>query len=233
MYANTASYYDRIYAFKDYADEAAKVASIVAESCHSGGKRLLDVACGTGLHIEHLARTFDVEGLDISPELLAFARERTPAVTFHTGDMRTFDLAETYDVVTCLFSSIGYMTTPEDLGLAIVRMAAHLVPGGILIIEPWITPDAWEPDTLHGMFIDDPDLKIARINTSQVIDGLSVFDLHHLIGTREGVEHIVEHHEMGLYTIAEMTAAFEAAGLDTRYDPEGITGRGLYVGLRS
>jgi len=233
MYANTASYYDRIYAFKDYADEAAKVASIVAESCQSGGRRLLDVACGTGLHIEHLARIFDVEGLDISPELLAFARERNPAITFHVGDMRSFDLEETYDVVTCLFSSIGYMTTPDDLDLAIARMAAHLTPGGALVVEPWLTPDVWHPNTVHGMFIDDPDLKIARINTSQREGNLSIFDLHHLIGTPEGTEHIVEHHEMGLWTIAEMTAALEAAGLDVRHDPEGITGRGLYVGLRS
>jgi len=233
MYANTASYYDRIYAFKDYADEAAKVACIVTSSCQSGGKRLLDVACGTGLHIEHLARIFDVEGLDISPELLAFARERNPAITFHVGDMRSFDLEETYDVVTCLFSSIGYMTTPDDLDLAIARMAAHLTPGGALVVEPWLTPDVWHPNTVHGMFIDDPDLKIARINTSQREGNLSIFDLHHLIGTPEGTEHIVEHHEMGLWTIAEMTAALEAAGLDVRHDPEGITGRGLYVGLRS
>ena len=232
MYATTARYYDRIYAFKDYAGEAAKVAGFVAGACQRSGKRLLDVACGTGMHIEHLSRTFDVEGLDISPELLAFARDRNPAITFHTGDMRTFELEQTYDVVTCLFSSIGYMTTVKDLGQAVARMAAHVVSGGVLIVEPWITPDAWKTDTLHGLFIDEPDLKLARINTSQVIDGLSVFDLHHLIGTPEGVEHIVEHHEMGLWTVAEMTAAFEAAGLGTRYDPEGITGRGLYIGLR-
>ncbi|MBU0595682.1 class I SAM-dependent methyltransferase [Candidatus Bipolaricaulota bacterium] len=232
MYANTASYYDRLYAFKDYADEATKVADIVAASCRSGGKRLLDVACGTGMHVEYLAKTFDAEGLDISPELLAFARERNPGTPFHIGDMRTFDLGTTFDVVTCLFSSIGYMTSPEDLHQAIARMAAHLQPGGLLIVEPWLTPDVWKPHTVHGMFIDEPEIKIARINTSQIVDGLSVFDLHHLIGTPEGVEHIVEHHEMGLWTVAEMTAAFEAAGLDVEYDPEGITGRGLYIGQR-
>jgi len=229
MYANTAAYYDRIYAFKDYAAEAATILSIVAESCRSGGTRLLDVACGTGLHLEHLAKAFDAEGLDLCEELLAFARTRNPNLVFHVGDMRTFDLGTSYDIVACLFSSIGYMTTKEDLHRAIERMAAHLAPGGLLIVEPWLTPGDWKPNTVHGMFIDEPDLKIARVNTSRLEGTLSIFDLHHLIGTPEGTEHIVEHHEMGLWTLDEMTAAFEAAQLETRYDPEGLTGRGLYI----
>jgi len=233
MYAQTAAYYDRIYAFKDYAEEAATVGNVVKASGRSPGNRLLDVACGTGLHLEHLAKAFEAEGLDLSEELLAFARQRNPALAFHVGDMRTFHLGASYDVVTCLFSSIGYMTTLEDLRRAIERMAAHLVPGGVLIVEPWITPEAWKPDSLHGLFIDEPHLKLARINTSQVVNGLSVFDLHHLIGTPDGVRHLVEHHEMGLWTVDEMTEAFEMATLETSYDPEGLTGRGLHIGVRT
>ncbi len=229
MFAQTARYYDRIYAFKDYAAEAAKVVAIVEAELQTGGRRLLDVACGTGLHLEHLKAHFDAEGLDLSPDLLAIARERSPELTYHAADMQTFELETRYDVITCLFSSIGYMTTHDDLHRAIGRMADHLVPGGLLIIEPWITPDAWMPNSVHGMFIDDPELKIARINSSAVEGHVSIFDLHHLIGTPEKTEHVVEHHELGLYTVEEMTEAFIAAGLDVRHDPEGLTGRGLYV----
>lgn len=228
MFHETARYYDRIYAFKDYAGEASKIVAIVEEELRTGG-RLLDVACGTGLHLERLKERFDAEGLDLSPELLAVARERNPDLPFHQGDMRSFELDGLYDVITCLFSSIGYMTTVDDLHRAIDRMAAHLVPGGLLIVEPWLTPDAWRANTVHALFIDEPELKIARINTSLTEGRVSVFDLHHLIGTPEGTRHVVEHHELGLYTIDEMTGAFAAAGLDVRYDPDGLTGRGLYV----
>ncbi|MCK5245517.1 SAM-dependent methyltransferase, partial [Candidatus Bipolaricaulota bacterium] len=79
---------------------------------------------------------------------------------------------------------------------------------------------------------DEPDLKIARMNTSLTRGRLSVFDLHHLVGTPEKTFHFVEHHEMGLYTVKEMMDAFESAGLTTTYEPEGPTGRGLYVGVR-
>jgi SAM-dependent methyltransferase len=229
MFKETACYYDRIYAFKDYAGEAEKILSIVDRELHTDGSRLLDVACGTGLHLKHLKAHFEAEGLDLSPELLEIARARNPELTFHCADMRTFALDAAYDVVTCLFSSIGYMTTLDDLHRAIERMAKHLVPGGLLLVVPWFTPEAWKPNTVHAMFIDDPELKIARINTSLSKGRVSVFDLHHLIGTPEKTEHVVEHHELGLYTVEELTEAFETAALEVQFDPEGLTGRGLYV----
>ena len=229
MFKETARYYDRIYAFKNYVAEASKVAGIVEVELRSGGRRLLDVACGSGLHLEHLKVQFDAEGLDLSPELLAISRERNPELTHHVADMRSFKLEARFDVITCLFSSIGYMTTLEDLHSAIARMADHLVSGGLLIVEPWLTPDAWKPNTVHALYIDEPELKIARVNTSLTDGRVSVFDLHHLIGTPERTEHVVEHHELGLYTIEEMTEAFEGAALEVRFDLEGLTGRGLYV----
>ena len=232
MYAGTAKLYDRIYAFKDYSDEVAKITQIVEETLETGGRRLLDVACGTGAHLEYLKRRFDAEGLDVSPELLAVARARNPELTFHQADMREFALDTRYDIVTCLFSSIGYMTTRTDLHCAIQRMTDHLVPGGILLVEPWLTPNVWKAHTVHALFVDEPELKIARVKTSFTEGGRSVFDLHHLVGTPEGTEHIVEHHELGLYTVEEMVEAFRAAELEADYDPEGLTSRGLYVGRK-
>jgi hypothetical protein len=108
-------------------------------------------------------------------------------------------------------------------------MADHLVPGGLLLVEPWFTPEEWMPNTAHAMLIDEPELKIARVNTSLVDGRVSIVDLHHLIATTEETVHIVEEHRLGLYTVEEMTTAFEQADLDVRHDAEGITGRGLYV----
>ena len=233
MFWKTARYYDRIYAFKDYAAEARRVVEIAREHVRSGGDRLLDVACGSGRHIEHLRREFDAEGLDLADELLDLARERNPGVPFHQGDMTGFELGRRFDVVTCLFSSIGYARTEENMRRAIACMARHAAPGGVVLVEPWFTPDAWQPNTVHALYIDEPDLKIARVNTSYVDGRLSYFDLHHLIGTPEGTEHIVERHELGLFERAEVLAAFEAAGLAVTYDAEGLTGRGLYIGVAS
>jgi len=230
MFSETARYYDKIYPFKDYQAEAQYVTAVIHQNLHSGGNRLLDVACGTGRHIEHLQTDFAVEGLDISEELLELARRRNPDLLFHQADMVHFELGRQFDVVTCLFSSIGYVRTIENLRRAICRMAQHTVPGGLVLIEPWFRPDTWYAPSVHALFIDEPALKIARVNTSFVKGRLSTFDLHYLIGTPEGTEHFVERHELGLFDRDEMTTALEAAGLTVSYDEQGLTGRGLYIG---
>ena len=111
-------------------------------------------------------------------------------------------------------------------------MARHLVPGGLLLIEPWFTPDAWKPGNVHTMFIDEPDLKIVQMNTSFQEGRLSYFDFHFLIGTDEGTEHFTERHELGLFEIEETRDAFVSQGLEVIYDEEGIAGRGLYIGKK-
>lgn len=230
MFSKTAKYYDLLYSFKDYAAETQVLLSELRSYQRSSGKRLLDVACGSGCHIEHLRQYFSCEGLDIDQELIALARKRNPGLIFHIGDMVDFYLDTTYDVITCLFSSIGYVKTLENLTSAICCMAQHLVSGGILAVEPWFTPDTWKPNTLHLTTVDLPDLKIARINNSKVEGRLSYFDFHYLIGTPENVEHHVEHHELGLFTVEETNHAFTSAGLEIFYNDQGLTGRGLYIG---
>ena len=229
----TARYYNKIYAHKDYRGEVRRLIEFINECGPASGKSLLDVACGTGLHIQYLKEHFYVEGLDICEELLEVARENNPDVAFHQGDMMSFDLGKKFDVVTCLFSSIGYAKRLAGLRLALRSMISHLLPNGLLIIEPWFPPDQWKPNTVHASFIDEPELKIARINTSFVEGRVSVFDLHHLIGTPESTEHIVEHHELGLFETEETREIMEEEGLAVAYDEEGLTGRGLFIGQLS
>jgi ubiquinone/menaquinone biosynthesis C-methylase UbiE len=232
MFTKTAHYYDKIYSVKDYQAETDRLTTVIEENLRSGGRRLLDVACGTGAHITYLKQHFQVEGLDISPEFLEIARRKHPDVVFHHGDMVEFDLADRFDIVTCLFSSIGYVRTLQNLRRAVTCMTRHVNHGGLLIIEPWFTPDAWQVPSVHASLVDEPALKIARVNTSFVEGRLSYFDLHHLIGTPEGTEHVVERHELGLFETEEMRSALTEAGLDVTYDAEGLTGRGLFVGRR-
>ncbi len=195
-YTQSARWYDVIYSEKDYAAESAILTGVIHQHLHSGGRKLLDAACGTGRHIEHLKQIFEVEGLDIRPELLEVAAMRNPEIPFHCADMTAFDLNRKFDVVTCLFSAIGYVKTIENLHQAVRSLGKHVLPGGLLIIEPWFTPDAWTPHTVHGMYIDEENLKLARINTSFMEERLSIFDLHHLVGTPQETIYFVEHHEL-------------------------------------
>ena len=231
MFSQTAPYYDTIYlAMKDYATEAGTLTTFIHQYRRSTGHRLLDVACGTGLHLSYLKQHFQVEGLDLDEQLLAIARQRNPDVPLHHADTVDFALWRTFDIVTCLFSAIGYVKTLANLSRAIQCMAQHLRAGGVLLIEPWFIPETWRLGTVHARFMDEPDLKIARINTSFVEGRLSIMDMHYLIVTPEGTEHYVERHELGLFSSDEMRHTLTTCGLEVTYDTVGLTGRGLYIG---
>jgi SAM-dependent methyltransferase len=229
MHEKTARIYDKIYSWKDYKTEIERLVPIIRENLRSDGHRLLDVACGTGVHLEVLKKHFDCQGFDLSEEMLEVARERNPGIPFHVGDMVDFDLGREFDVVTCLFSSIGYVRTRENLHRAVACMAGHLVRGGVLALEPWLTPNVLKPNSVHLVVVDEEDLKAARACTS-FVDGRRYWsDFHYLISTPEGTEHVVERHEMGIFTVEEMKDAFTRIGLEVDYDPDGLMGRGLYV----
>ena len=232
-YDQMAAVYDLIYEWKDYAREAAMLRWVIAAKKRSAGNTLLDVACGTGKHLAELKRDFAVEGLDLSGELLAVAKQRLADVTFHAGDMTTFDLGQQFDVVTCLFSAIGHVKTHDKMNDALRCMSAHTKPGGVVIVEPWFTPEQFHADGVHKLIVDKPEIKIVRMNTGEVQGSLSIMDLHHLVGTVSDVRHFVERLEMGLFTHQQYLDAFTRARLDVSFDEHGLEGRGLYIGVKT
>lgn len=234
-YERQAVYYDAIYEGqgKDYEKESDRIHEVVEKHKKALGNNLLDVGCGTGGHFPYLAEWYSVEGLDLDGDMLKVAKKRFPDVTFHRGDMVNFQLEKEYDAITCLFSAIGYTRTPEGMKKAVINMSQHLTEGGVLVVEPWFTPDKWKAGTPHATYVDKPDLKIARVNISEREGDLSIVNFHFLVASKGKVEHFTELHELGLFTEQEYHDAFKEAGLDTTHNPEGITGRGLYIGVRS
>ncbi len=197
-------------------------------------KTLLDVACGTGRHLEYLARNsgFDCTGVDLDEEMLAIARDRVPGVTLQTGDMRDFDLNARFDVVACLFSSIGYTRTVEHMNHAVANMASHVVPGGILVVEPWITPESWIVGKAHSSTAETNEFIVTRMMVAEPVErGRVVFE--YLIGDSSGISRISETHEMGWFTHMEYMSAVQKAGLIAEHVQPGLTDRGLYVGRKS
>jgi SAM-dependent methyltransferase len=232
MFRKSQRFYDAIYSWKDYRTEADRLDRIIRER-NPAARTLLDVACGTGKHLELLRGSYDAEGVDLDPEMLAIARKRLgPDVPLHRGDMADFDLGKRFDVVACLFSSVAYTRTPDRLGAAIATMARHLEPGGVLIVEPFFPPEQWHEGQIWGNFVDQPDLKIARMDVSAPTGSVIPLEFHYLVGTPEGISYFTERHEIALFTQDQYVDAFREAGLEPEHDEEGLMGRGLFVAVR-
>jgi SAM-dependent methyltransferase len=232
VFSKSAGFYDAIYSWKDYGAEVVRLEALVEPRRRSDGLVLLDVACGTGKHLHLLRDRWEVEGLDLDPAMVELARARLPGVRIDVGDMTAFDMGRAYDVVVCLFSAIGYVLNIERLDRAIACMARHLLPGGVLAVEPWLTPQQIEPDRVGALLAEGEDFKVARMNVMVVQGAISVADFHYLLGRPEGVEHFTERHQLGLFTHDQYLQAFRQAGLEAELDERGLMGRGLYLAVK-
>lgn len=227
----TAEIYDLIYSKKDYVGEAAKLTGIIDERCESGGNQLLETACGTGTYMQHLKDRFDIEGFDLSGEQVAAAQNRLPDSIIFQADMLNFDTGKQYDAVLCLFSSIGYLKTKDNLDTAIANMARHTKPGGLVIVEPWLRLEDLIPGHVSIETASGDGMWVSRMGTHTNDGKISTLNMHHMIGTNDGVDHFLEVHQLALYTDKELSDAFIKAGLGVDVDPEGLNRR-LFIGKK-
>ena len=234
MFRTTAHVYDLIYGAigKNYAAEADLLDQIIHERNETAAS-LLDVACGTGAHLRHLRNRYDVVGLDLDPGMLEQARTAFPGVTLIEGDMRSFDLGRRFDAVVCLFSSIGYMQSVDELHAAVGCMGAHLSAGGVLVVDGWVRPDAWvDPGKVHAEAANGEGVAVTRVGKSRRDGNKTLLELHHLVGTMDGIEYLIDHHELTLFTDQEYEKAFRLAGLTVqRVEGQGPPGRDRYIGV--
>ncbi len=231
MFSASAQYYDLIYSgIKDYVAESRRIAELIRRE-YPSARTILDVACGTAEHARLLVQEhgFEVDGMDIDPVFVEIAHGKLAGGAIYQGDMIAFDLRKQYDVVTCLFSAIGYARTLDNVQRALTCFHQHLRPGGLIIVEPWFTPETFHPGRVTVNTAEGPGVTVCRMAHSSADGAMCLLYFEYLIGQASGIERASEVHEVGLFTTDEMRACFQSAGLQVDYDPEGISGRGLYV----
>jgi SAM-dependent methyltransferase len=215
MFRNTAHVYDLLYegARKDYEAEATTLHALVQERA-PGAASLLDVACGTGGHLVYLRRWYEVVGVDVDPGMLEVAQRRLPEERFVVGDMRDVHLGRTFDAVCCLFSSVGYMSSAQELNRAVATMVSHCRPGGVFIMDGWVRPEAWRAGPpINLETASDEAVTVARMVRSRRDGDKTFLEMHHLIGSVDGIEHLVDMHELTLFAVEEYVESMRGAGL--------------------
>jgi ubiquinone/menaquinone biosynthesis C-methylase UbiE len=234
LHNQLAKYYDKVYAFKDYLDEAVRLQNLVIKYSETGGNMLLDVACGTGLHLKHLKDDFVCTGVDVSKNMLKIARKNVKGVNFKEADMKTMQLKKQFDIITCMLSSIGYVKTVANLEKTIQNFSKHLNKGGLVLIEPSHAKTLYVSGEPRITTYNGKDAKIARVNFTKIRQATAILNMHILIAERgKDAKYFVDKHELGLFGVNSTLKIMKAAGLKSKYLKNGLmTGRELFIGIK-
>ncbi|MDH5266166.1 MAG: class I SAM-dependent methyltransferase [Candidatus Bathyarchaeota archaeon] len=191
-----AKYYDQIYLTKkDYQKEAETIKGVIKQSERKQSRTLLDVGCGTGEHLKYLSSDFQCTGIDINRNMIKTAKNKVPNAEFKVANMINFKLKERFDVIVCLFSSIGYVQTFTKLVKTLENFYEHLNDKGLVIVEPWI----FKKDFKKGIYLDtyeDEKVKLVRMATSRIVRSKWLILMHYLIGEKGEIRHVREIHKM-------------------------------------
>ncbi|MCK5245282.1 methyltransferase domain-containing protein [Candidatus Bipolaricaulota bacterium] len=101
--------------------------------------RILELACGTGILAIHLAQSGHIVlGIDRSPEMVSIASMKgryVKGVEFSVADMRNLDLEPEFDAALCMFDSLNYLTTLEEVSDALKSVSSNLRSNGVFIFD--------------------------------------------------------------------------------------------------
>ena len=131
-YAAFARFYDRI--MGDRSEEVERIQSYIAEF-HPAAASVLELGCGTGALLAGLAESYDVAGLDRSPEMLEIAARRLPSAQLSRADITSFRLSRRFDVVICMFDTLNHVPDFSGWQALFGRAHEHLAPGGLFIFD--------------------------------------------------------------------------------------------------
>ena len=157
-----APYYDA--ATGDAATETAFVEGLIKDA-HPNPVALLEVACGTGGILNALAGRYRVAGLDISPGMLAVARDKLPDGTpLHVADMSRFELGARFDAVFCVYYGVNHLLSfPAWKGFFDCAYR-HLNEGGVLVFDAFAMDDlaviAGIPETVEQFGENDLRIRV-------------------------------------------------------------------------
>jgi len=144
LYSELSSWFHLLSSPPDYAEEAEFARSLMGDV-----ETVLELGSGGGNNASHLKAHFKLTLVDLSNGMLELSQKLNPECEHIQGDMRTLRLGRTFDAV-FIHDAIMYMTTEDDLRLALETARLHCKTGGVLLVMPDVIQETFVSLTTHG-----------------------------------------------------------------------------------
>jgi SAM-dependent methyltransferase len=138
-YGRFAYLYDRLMEDIPY-DKWLQVLEKYSTKYKVEGKRLLDVACGTGeLSCRFAMQGFQVTGVDLSEDMLAVATAKAEAeglrIPFYQQNMAELEVMDKFNLITIFCDSINYLSSEQEVIQTFNGVANHLTEDGLFLFD--------------------------------------------------------------------------------------------------
>ncbi len=138
-YGDFAFVYDKLTENVNYTERAEYIRTLFEHLGVKKGSDVLDLACGTGSLTLELSDTYEMIGVDNSPDMLSQAQEKMYSagkrILFLCQDMTELDLYGTVDAAVCMLDSLNHLETAEDIRKTIKKVGLFMNHGGIFIFD--------------------------------------------------------------------------------------------------
>lgn len=220
LYTKLAPWYPLLTPLEHYVEEATSFREMLLGALgeRPAGRRwsLLELGAGAGHNAHYLQEDFDLCLSDIAPEMLALASKNCPGARIEQGDMRSLRLGQTFDAV-FVHDAVCYLRGAVDLAAMLDTAAAHLRPGGVLLIAPDYVAETFEPEYEEDG-ADDGERALRYHAWVNPADDAG-YSVDYVFVTKEGSAPPVvyqERHAEGLYPRATWEQALSRAGFRRR-----------------
>ena len=208
----------------EYAHYCQHVSGLIRKYAKRPSATLLDIGCGGGKNVLNLKREFRVTGLDLSPAMLAQAKELNPDCTFIQGDMRKCRLGRTFDAV-LMDDAVSHMNSRTDVVAALRTAHTHLNTGGVLIATPDVTLETFRqnkttttPATRDGLDV----VFVENVYDSDPTDEQYETTILYLIRDHGRLRIETDHWTLGVFSLDTWRHVLHDTGFEVhegRYNP--------------
>ena len=134
-FEHLAKHYDSMMNHVDY-ERWVVVSTMIAELCPNEDFQHLDVGCGTGALVkllrDHGWRSY---GADLSPAMLAQARQDSVQQPLIRADMTNLPFNNSFHFMTCVFDSFNFLLDERDLQQSFLSIRDAMTPQGVLYFD--------------------------------------------------------------------------------------------------
>lgn len=210
-FSNISKYWDDIYKDESFYVDAFHFIEQYRKK-YSLGKKILDIACGTGILLDIFSKNgYETFGIDYNPEMLKIAEKKLKKAKLFQGTYKDIPLIDSFPIIISTYNSMAYITAKKEFTTVIKSITNKLDDNGLFIF------DIFSAENNNRVFdvktIRKQNILCSRTFYGTQRDNLFYFQMVHIIIKKNNMEIITENGIQSSFSNKELKKLCKAENL--------------------